>query len=366
MGTLGSVPASAQEAKPSATRPKVAKQAPPKASKPTSKPSAPSAGSYARRIDTAAVARRLASLQELDAKWVQKILSQASFVPAIAKAVEPAPVGVAKNWAAYRERFVEPQRIGAGVQFWREHRQALERAETVYGVPAEIIVGIIGVETLYGRHTGKHRIIDALATLAFDFPASHPRAQQRSDYFFSELAYFLKLAKQLNRDPLSLRGSYAGAMGLAQFMPSSWLKHAVSFDNDSDVDLWESPADAIGSVANYLKAYGWQNQQPTHFDMRLDSTSLDKTTLLAPDILPTFTWAQFRQLGVRIDDEVAKNYPGKWALIELFNGDDPPSYVAGTENFYVITRYNWSSYYAMAVIELGLAIKAVVEAGPNR
>ena len=358
--------AAGEDTRPTATQPKLAKPIPQKTAKPAGTPAVSDANSYARRVDIAGVAQRIAALHDLDAAWVGQVLSKANFMPGIAKAAEPAPAGVTKNWAVYRERFVEPQRIGAGLQFWRENKAALARAEKTYGVPAEIIVGIIGVETLYGQHTGKHRIIDALATLAFDFPASHPRAQQRSDYFFSELGYFLKLAKRLNRDPLTMRGSYAGAMGLAQFMPSSWLKHAVNFDAQRGIDLWESPGDAIGSVANYLKAHGWRSKQPTHFAMRFDPSSMDKASLLAPDILPTFSWAQFHQLGVRIDDEAAKTYPGKWALIELFNGDDPPSYVAGTENFYVITRYNWSSYYAMAVIDLGQAVKAVVEAASKR
>lgn len=363
--TLGSKHGAAQEAPPTATRPKVAKQAPQKAAKSTSTSETPAA-SYAKRVDTAEVARRLASQQGLDAKWVQQVISKARYMPAIAKAVEPAPAGVRKNWGAYRERFVEPQRIGAGVQFWRENRTALERAEKQFGVPAEIIVGIIGVETLYGRHTGTHRVIDALATLAFDFPASHPKAQQRSDFFFSELGHFLKLAKTLQRDPLTIQGSYAGAMGLAQFMPSSWLKHAVNFDADTVIDLWRSPADAIGSVANYLKSYGWQHQQPTHFEVRFDDATLDKARLLEPDILPTFTWEDFHKLGARVDNAAARQYPGKWALVELLNGDDAPSYVAGTENFYVVTRYNWSSYYAMAVIELGQAVRTDLQALPER
>ena len=346
--------ATAQTTQPTATQPKIAKQAKPDGKASTSKTS----NNYAKRIDLSAVAKRLAKTQALDASWVRQALSQANYVGAIAKAVEPAPAGVVKNWAAYKARFIEPVRIEAGLEFWRQHQSALERAEQSYGVAPEIIVGIIGVETLYGRYTGAYRVIDALATLAFDFPKTHPKAAQRREYFFSELGHFLKLAKQLGRDPSSMRGSYAGAMGLPQFMPSSWLDHAVNFDEDKGIDLWGSPVDAIGSVANYLRAYGWQRQQATHFEISFDSAALNKTTLLEPDILPTFDRQTFQSLGIRLADEAASQYPGKWALIELFNGDDPPSYVAGTENFYVITRYNQSSYYAMAVIELGQAVKS--------
>ncbi len=261
----------------------------------------------------------------------------------------------AKNWRLYRSRFVEPIRIQAGVQFWQDNREALERAQAQTGVPAQIIVGIIGVETLYGRHMGTFRIIDALTTLTFDFPALHPRAAERSAFFRSELEQFLSLAHRTGVDPMKPRGSYAGAMGMPQFMPSSWARYAVDFDGDDKVDLFGSAADAIGSVANYLKSFDWRPGMPTHYPVRFDLARLDLDALLAPDILPTFSLTSFGAKGAVLEG-AALAHAGSLALVELQNGDEPPSYVAGTENFYVLTRYNWSSYYAMAVIELGQAV----------
>ena len=271
----------------------------------------------------------------------------------------PAPVGTPKNWALYRSRFIDPIRIRAGVAFWQAQRDTLARAQATYGVPAEIIVGIIGVETIYGQQVGNFKVLDALATLAFDFPATHPRAAQRSQFFAGELGQFLKLTNQGGIDPMSLRGSYAGAMGLPQFMPSSWAKFAVDFDGDGPIDLFNSPADVIGSVANYFKTFGWQPGMPTHYSVSFDPEKLDLEALLLPDILPTFSVASFTAKGAVLSEE-AQAHSGPLALIELQNGDQPPSYVAGTENFYVITRYNWSSYYAMAVIELGRAVAAAL------
>jgi membrane-bound lytic murein transglycosylase B len=155
---------------------------------------------------------------------------------------------------------------------------------------------------------------------------------------------------------MTLRGSYAGAMGLPQFMPSSWAKFAVDFDGDGRIDLFNSPADVIGSVANYFKTFGWHTGMPTHYSVSFNSEKLDLEALLLPDILPTFSAASFIAKGAVLDTD-AQTHSGPLALVELQNGDKPPSYVAGTENFYVITRYNWSSYYAMAVIELGRAVR---------
>jgi membrane-bound lytic murein transglycosylase B len=270
---------------------------------------------------------------------------------------------VPKNWQVYRSRFVEPLRIRAGVAFWQANHDTLKRAETETGVPAEIIVGIIGVETIYGQQMGNQRVLDALATLSFDFPASHPRALERSAYFKGELEQFLSLTQRTGRDPLAVLGSYAGAMGLPQFMPSSWTKYAVDFDGDDTVDLFGSPADAIGSVANYFKAFHWQPGLATHFPVTFDAPKLDMDTLMAPDILPTFTVASFQAKGAVLSGEALK-HSGKLALIELQMGDEPSVFVAGTDNFYAITRYNWSSYYAMAVIELGQAVKLALPSAP--
>lgn len=317
--------------------------------------------SYAQRADVMLAAEDMAQRRNLDPAWVRQTLAQAHYIPAIAKAVTPPAVGVAKNWQAYRSRFVEPIRIQAGVAFWHTHRDELMRAQAQTGVPAEIIVGILGVETLYGQQSGNYRVIDALTTLAFDFPTSHPRAAQRSAYFKDELEQFLSLCSRSSRDPLGIKGSYAGAMGWPQFMPSSWVKYALDFDADGVVDLMNSPADAIGSVANYFKAYGWQTGLATHFPVAFDVSKLDMDALLAPDILPTFSVASFQAKGAVLTGE-ALQHTGKLALIELQMGNAPPMYVAGTDNFYVITRYNWSSYYAMAVIELGQAVKQAMSA----
>jgi membrane-bound lytic murein transglycosylase B len=292
---------------------------------------------------------------QLDAAWVEKTMQQAQRLPVVEKLVLPPASPVAKDWNAYRARFIEPVRIQAGLRFWQQHRAALERAEREFGVPASIVVGIIGVETLYGQNTGNFRIVDALGTLAFHFPLAHPRAAERQAFFRSELEQFLQLTSRSGADPLSIRGSYAGALGLPQFMPSSWAKFAVDFDGDGRIDLFGSPQDAIGSVANYFKAFQWRPGMPTHYPVTLTPGQTDMDSLMAPDILPTFSVASFVGKGAALEG-AALAHPGPLALIELRNGSNPPSYVAGTENFYAITRYNWSSYYAMAVIELAEAV----------
>ena len=319
---------------------------------------------YATRADVMALADDIAQRRNLDAEWVRNAIGQSRYLPSIAKAITPPPVGVPKNWALYRCRFIEPIRIRAGVKFWQAHHDTLQRAQTELGVPAEIIVGIIGVETIYGQHTGNFRVMDALTTLTFDFPGAHPRAKERAAFFANELEEFLTLTARTHTNPLALRGSYAGAMGLPQFMPSSWVKYAIDFDGDGRVDLFNSAADVIGSVGNYFKAFGWKPGMPTHYPVVLDATTLDMAALMAPDIVPTFTPAAFVDKGAIVTGE-ALQHPGPLALIELQNGDAPPQYVAGTDNFYAITRYNWSSYYAMAVIELGQQVAARIAAASS-
>ena len=307
---------------------------------------------YAQRPDAMQAADDIAQRLGLEPQWVRQAIGQAHYMPGIARAIAPPPVGTPKNWAVYRSRFIDSVRINAGVKFWRDNREALERAEQQTGVPASIIVGIIGVETIYGQQVGTYRVMDALSTLAFDFPSQHPRAKERAAFFLSELEAFLALTQRTATDPLALRGSYAGAMGLPQFMPSSWSKYAVDFDGDGRIDLFHSPADVIGSVANYFKAFQWRPGMPTHYAVRLTAEGMDKAALLAPDILPTFSAATMVAMGAELDAR-ALQHTGPLALVELQNGDAPPLYLAGTENFYAITRYNWSSYYALAVIELG-------------
>ena len=324
---------------------------------------------YGRRDDVMRFGAELAERRRLDAAWVLGALQRARFIPAVAKAIMPPPAGTAKNWAAYRARFVEPVRIRAGVAFWQANRAWLERAEERFGVPAEIIVGIVGVETIYGQQMGNFRVIDALATLAFDFPAGR---KDRSAFFRDELENFFVLCNAEHTDPLQARGSFAGAMGMPQFMPSSANRYAIDFDADGHIDLARNPADVIGSVAHYLAEFGWQRGLPTRFGVAVPVDASERAVLLGPDIVPSFTAAEFTARGARLS-EAALAFDGsataptaptsptaaepiKLALVELQNGDAAPSYVAGTANFYAVTRYNWSSYYAMAVIDLGEAV----------
>jgi membrane-bound lytic murein transglycosylase B len=312
---------------------------------------------YANREAAMQMADDIAYRRDLDKDWVRQAIGQARHLPQIAQLMLPAPRGTYKNWRVYRSRFIDPVRINAGVRFWQENEAALLQAEKEFGVPAHIIVGIIGVETIYGRNTGSYRVIDALSTLTFDFPPEHPRAVERQAFFKNELENYLSLTYKSSIDPLSLLGSYAGAMGLPQFMPSSWVKFAIDFDGDGKVDLFNSTTDVIGSVANYFKAFQWQPGMPTHYPVRFDINKLNLDALLAPDILPTFSVESFTAKGAVLLGD-ALEHKGQLALVELQNGDpklvgNEPVYLAGTQNFYAITRYNWSSYYALSVIHLG-------------
>jgi membrane-bound lytic murein transglycosylase B len=304
---------------------------------------------YGQREDIVQFGAELAERQNLDPQWVAQQLAQSRYQPNVAKYIMPPPAGTAKNWASYRARFVEPVRLRAGVAFWRENEAWLAKAEEVYGVPAEVVVGIIGVETIYGQQMGNFRTIDALATLAFDFPKGR---KDRSHFFRDELEQLFVLSQKSQRDPSTFKGSYAGAMGLGQFMPSSWNKYAVDFDEDGQIDMNTSHADVIGSVANYLAEFGWKRDMPARFDVNAPVDTTDRAKLLAPDITPTFTKEQFAEHGAALSASTA-NFEGLLALIELQNGKAAATYVAGTGNFYAVTRYNWSSYYAMAVLELG-------------
>ena len=326
-----------------------------KSHKPVARQAAAHGLGYGKTKEAMALADELAERHQLPKIWVREQISKAQHLKGVPKMVLPPTVPTAKNWRAYRDRFIESRRIEAGLNFWQTYQSALSRAEQTYGVPIEMIVGIIGVETFYGQHMGNYRVLDALTTLTLNFPSAHPRATERQAFFKSELGHFLVQAHQ--QGDANAKGSFAGAMGWPQFMPSSMAKFAVDFDGDGRIDLRNSPVDAIGSVAHYFKAFGWQTGMPTHYPVSFDETTLDKPTLLAPDILPSFNVSNFMAKGAVLDEQ-AQQHRGPLALVELFNGDQPPSYVAGTENFYVVTRYNWSSYYALAVIELGQEIKA--------
>ena len=335
-----------------------------KSKKPKANTSTPAAGiAYANRKDVQAWAEQVALAHQLDVKWVKDQLAQARLIPSIPKLILPPTHVSKKNWVAYQARFIESKRIQAGAKFWKDNQSLLDQAQQTYGVPPWLIVGIIGVETFYGQHTGNFRILDALSTLTFDFPSAHPRAAERQAFFSKELAQFLVMVSKEKIKSTQVKGSYAGAMGLPQFMPSSWAKFAVDFDGDQHIDLFSNKADVIGSVANYFRAFQWQTGMPTHYPVSFNKEQLDMDALMAPDILPTFSVGNFLAKGAVLDGD-ALNHKGPLALIELLNGEAPPSYVAGTENFYAITRYNWSSYYAMAVIELGQAVENEIKAKP--
>ena len=315
---------------------------------------APDIVTYGRRDDVLRFADGVAERQGLDLAWLLASLQDARFIPSVTRYIMPPVVGAKKNWAAYRARFVEPIRLRAGAAFWDANARWLAQADEVYGVPPEVIVGVVGVESIYGRQMGNFRIIDALATLSFDFP---PGRKDRSDFFKSELEAWFVLCKSEGVDPLAWRGSYAGAIGMAQFMPSSFNKYAVDFDGDGRVDLHASAADAIGSVANYLAEFGWKRGLPARFEVQPPADAAQRDELLAADITPTFSGAEMAAHGARLPD-AASGVDSLLALIELQNGDAAPTYIAGTSNFYSLTRYNWSSYYAMAVLALGETVAA--------
>lgn len=314
---------------------------------------APDVVTYGRREDVLAFARQVAGRIGAEPEWVAEQLGQARYQPSVARLVMPPPAGTAKNWEAYRARFVEAQRIGEGLRWWQANEAALARAEEQFGVPASIVVAIVGVETFYGRVRGNFKVIDALSTLSFDFPKGR---SDRTAFYRDELESFLRWCAAEKRDPQSVKGSFAGAIGLPQFMPGSILKYAIDYDGDGRIDLDDHGADVVGSVASYLASFGWERGQPTHFAVAPPVDTTARATLLAPDILPSFTAQQMADLGAVLD-EPGRHHTGPMALVELQNGNAAPSFVAGTRNFYVVTRYNWSSYYAMAVIDLARAVQ---------
>jgi len=314
---------------------------------------------YGRRADAMQLADLLAERHGLEPAWARAQLAQARYLPVVARLIMPPPAGVAKNWAAYRARFIEPARVAAGAAFWAANQAWLDAAEQRYGVPAEVVVGILGVETFYGRITGNFRVLDALATLSLDFPKGR---KDRSEFFRDELGQFLRLAQTEQLPATEVKGSFAGAIGLGQFMPGSINRFAVDFDGNGHIDMAGSSADVIGSVAHYLAEHGWQRGLPTHVGIKPPVDTADRAALLAPDILPSFSPTQLAERGAVLD-AAGQALAGPLALVELQNGDAAPSYVAGTQNFYAVTRYNWSSYYALAVIELGQAVAAARAAG---
>ncbi|WP_369958674.1 lytic murein transglycosylase B [Pseudomonas benzenivorans] len=250
------------------------------------------------------------------------------------------PAEKVKPWSAYRPIFITEARITRGVEFWKQHQATLERAEQEYGVPAQVIVAIIGVETFYGGNTGGYRVADALSTLAFDYP---PRAP----FFRKELREFLMLAREEQVDPLSVTGSYAGAMGLPQFMPSSFRAYAVDFDGDGKINIWSNPVDAIGSVASYFKRHGWQPGGAVA--SRASVTGAQAEQGLSPGLDPVHKVGELRALGWSSADALDD---GLAVTAFRLEGAEGAEYWLGLPNFFVITRYNRSVMYAMAVNQL--------------
>jgi membrane-bound lytic murein transglycosylase B len=275
--------------------------------------------------------------------YLQKLFDGAQRYDSILEAIARPAEG--KPWYEYRPIFVTPERTKGGVKFWKENAAALKRAAKVYGVPEEIIVAIIGVETRYGKHAGRFPVFDALATLAFDYP---PRAS----FFKGELEQFLLMASEENVSPKELVGSYAGAMGMPQFISSSFRQYAVDFDHDGKRDLWNNPTDAIGSVANYFKKHHWKAGEPIVHRVKVHGKRYLK--LLSPDLKPIYTQQELLNNGVILPGNIAKGMNGK--LLELTTAKQPEYWVAWN-NFYVITRYNHSALYSMAVYQLSQKIK---------
>lgn len=268
-----------------------------------------------------------------------QVFARAEHKPAIIEAISR-PF-TAKPWPEYRASFVNRQRIRLGLEFWHKYHATLRRAEKKYGVPQEIVVALIGVETIYGRNAGNYRVLDALTTLAFDYP-------RRADFFRSELENYLLLARDQQFDLLAIRGSYAGAMGVPQFMPSSYRKYAVDFNGNGTIDLLREDRDAIGSVANYLKGYGWIAGEGVTVRAEVAGT-------LPADIRTPRTPADWAAQGVTTRAGLAQDKPLR--LLEFTVGDGKEYWFA-QNNFEVITRYNNSDYYAMTVFQLAEELKA--------
>lgn len=249
-----------------------------------------------------------------------------------------------KPWVEYRATFVNQQRVDGGIKFWNKYEATLKRAEKQFGVPQEYIIAIIGVETLYGKNAGKFRTLDALTTLAFDYP-------KREEFFRSELEQYLLLVREQDFNLLSIQSSYAGALGIPQFMPSNYRKYALDFNGNRKVDILHEPEDAIGSVANYFKHYGWRAGEPVALQAKVvDEKKLDVLT----EVRPTFAWKA--DVGVTPMLGAETILPPSWLLDLTF--DSGKEYWLVFENFDVIMRYNISTYYAMTVHQLAMELKA--------
>jgi membrane-bound lytic murein transglycosylase B len=297
---------------------------------------------YRDHPNAAALIERVAA-KGVDRDWLNAALGEATKQESILKAIAR-PAEKSKPWSEYQDIFLTERRTKEGIKFWHENRDALDRVSAETGVPSEIIVAIIGVETYYGRITGGYRVIDALSTLAFDYP-------RRSPFFTKELEVFLALAYESGLPLTDMKGSYAGAMGLGQFMPSSYTAYAKDFEGDGVIDIWTNPNDAVMSVANYFVAHGWRPGG----DVIAAADFKGEASVFEVGLKPNKTIAELSRLGVTSRDSVttsAKATPIK------FEGKAGDEYWLGLHNFYVITRYNHSAMYAMAVYQLSQDLRA--------
>jgi membrane-bound lytic murein transglycosylase B len=297
-----------------------------------------------KRADVKDFIAHMAHTSSFKKRQLRKLLKAAHSQPAILEAMDR-PAEKAKLWYEYRPIFLTERRVREGVDFWIAHRQALDQASVRSGVAPEYLAAILGVETYYGRLTGSYRVLDALATLAFDYPA-------RAKFFRDELEQFLLLTRDAGLDPLKVKGSYAGAMGAPQFMPSNYRRYAVDADADGHVDLWTNWPDVCASVGNYLKEHGWNAGEPV-----LDEANVtpDNVSDLDGRVLSlSETVGSLRTKGVSFDSSLSSEAP---ALLIAADEADGVHWRVGYNNFYVITRYNHSALYAMAVFELAAAVK---------
>jgi membrane-bound lytic murein transglycosylase B len=306
--------------------------------------------SYAKRDDVQGFIRQMAEKHGFVEKELNHLFSRARREPAILAAIVPAKDAKGRSWQAYRARFVTESRIAEGGEFWRRNAAALARAAEAHGVPEEIIVAIIGIETIYGRQMGTWRVIDALSTLAFDYP---PRAE----YFREELEQYLLFAREHNLDVFSVRGSYAGAIGIPQFMPGSYRRYAVDFDGDGIANLRTSEADAIGSVANFLAKHGWKRGERVLLPARVvGGNAGEYRALINAGLEPKTPLAELKRYGVETRTDLPLETPV--ALIELESPGVPTEFRLGLRNFFVLTRYNRSALYASAAYDLAQEIKS--------
>lgn len=302
------------------------------------------ANGYAEHLDAQRLIAEMHQEYGFPTEHLQQVLAGAQKQQAILDAISR-PAERVKPWKEYRPIFLTQSRIDKGLEFWQENEQALARAEQDYGVPAEFIVAIIGVETLYGGNTGRYRVLDALSTLAFDYP---PRAP----FFRGQLKEFLLLTREEQLEPGKLTGSYAGAMGLPQFMPGSFRAYAVDFDGDGKINIWTNPTDAIGSVANYFIRHGWQPGQKVA--VRASVTGKQADTGLTGGLDPKHSMKELRALGWKPTQKVAAATRVTAFRLEAEQGSE---YWLGLPNFQAITRYNRSEMYAMAVTQLAEAMR---------